>query len=139
MKINWDDLPPEAQWVAQDWIGYWYWYENEPVLREDLIAWLRNSGEYGRIYDADIHVCCDYRHSLKKRPKTKHDNGSTVKITDIPRYALGIQYTKTGASEGYGVPAIIQSEDGEYVKYTDYIELLNAFNQYVIRQKNNGA
>lgn len=133
MQINWDDLPPEAQYVAQDWIGHWHWFENEPVLREDLVVWRSTSGEFHRIYDMDERFYCDYKRSLKKRPKNKYDNGPTVKITAVPRYSLGIQYIKTGASEGYGAPAIIESEDGEYVKLDDYIELLNAFNQYVSR------
>lgn len=54
---------------------------------------------------------------------------------NIPRYSLGRQYVKTGSSKGYGIPAIIQSEAGQYVKYSDYLELLDAFNQYVKRKE----
>lgn len=74
----------------------------------------------------------DYQNTLQQRPANSHDVLRKKNI-DIPRYDMGIQYIKTSASEGYGVPAIIQSNDGEYVKLDDYIELLNAFNQYVSR------
>lgn len=55
--------------------------------------------------------------------------------TNIPRYSLGRQYVKTSLDKGYGVPAIIPNEAGQYVKYSDYLELLDAFNKYVKRKE----
>ena len=135
MQINWDELPPEAQWVAQERSGSWYWFKTKPFLYErptDLILIWVAPPTLGVPFIIGTTFNVDYQNTLQQRPANSHDVLRKKNI-DIPRYDMGIQYIKTSASEGYGAPAIIESEDGEYVKLDDYIELLNAFNQYVSR------
>lgn len=34
MKPDWKDAPNWANWLAMDKDGEWWWFENEPELRE---------------------------------------------------------------------------------------------------------
>lgn len=61
MKLNWDDAPEWARFLAMDEDGEWYWYENEPII--GLTGWARKDGKAA--YAGESH----WRHSLKTRPE----------------------------------------------------------------------
>ena len=42
-RPNWNDAPDWAQFVAMDKGGSWWWYENEPKLRNGV--WICESGD----------------------------------------------------------------------------------------------
>lgn len=42
-KPDWKDAPEWANWLAQDGVGYWYWYEQEPVTVDNQL-WISPSG-----------------------------------------------------------------------------------------------
>ena len=33
MKPSWDEAPEWANWLAMDDAGYWFWYQEKPILR----------------------------------------------------------------------------------------------------------
>ncbi len=62
--INWDDLPDNANWVAMDRSGVWYWYESVP--REGKNCWWpRGVGGTDAFCSAP---CDDWTKSLQSRP-----------------------------------------------------------------------
>ena len=49
----WKDAPLWAQWLARDFDGEWYWYENKPILSNRGV-YLPNGGE-----SAYTGICCN--------------------------------------------------------------------------------
>lgn len=39
MKPSWNDAPDWAKYLAQDFNGDWYWFENEPQTDSDWREW----------------------------------------------------------------------------------------------------
>ena len=37
MKPDWKDAPEWAMWLAMDEDGEWWWYEDEPFLRNNFV------------------------------------------------------------------------------------------------------
>lgn len=38
-KPDWKDAPPEAEFLAQDERGTWFWYGVRPILKKDAGVW----------------------------------------------------------------------------------------------------
>lgn len=61
MKPDWKDAPAWAQYLAQDFNGEWFWYENKPYMG-DMSDWVINGG---RCYRAGVS---DYEYPPEPRP-----------------------------------------------------------------------
>jgi hypothetical protein len=46
-RIDWENAPEWANWLAQDHDGGWWWFENKPSLGTH--CWNRTTGKYARI------------------------------------------------------------------------------------------
>lgn len=47
MKPYWKDAPEWAQWLASDFDGQWYWYQNQPSLDYGgAFYWAKEGGQY---------------------------------------------------------------------------------------------
>lgn len=51
IKVNWDNLPKEANYVAMDSCGLWMWYTHKPILLPGRDHWSMNSD------DSDENQC----------------------------------------------------------------------------------
>jgi len=54
VKIDWDALPSEAQWVSMDANGKWYWYKegDRPTIVPGARVW-RCYENYEEVYRGD--------------------------------------------------------------------------------------
>jgi hypothetical protein len=68
MEINWDEIPCDLDWVAQDGDGYINAYSHEPVPHEKYPMWLRNKGEVCAIYGKHAHNR-NWRQTKSQRPE----------------------------------------------------------------------
>ncbi|MCE5317856.1 MAG: hypothetical protein LLG04_10950 [Parachlamydia sp.] len=60
MKPDWKDAPSWANYLAQDEVGLWFWYEEEPNLGR--ISWSISGGRHCVVRYGD------WRDSLEERP-----------------------------------------------------------------------
>ncbi len=63
--VDWNALPAEAQWVAMDAHGAWFWYKRAPVISNRTFTW------QPRDFDCDVFEgppCDDWTKSLQPRP-----------------------------------------------------------------------
>jgi hypothetical protein len=61
MKPDWKDSPSWARYLAQDYAGTWYWYDNYPIARTS--EWL-SKGKCCRA----IAPNPNWRKTLEERP-----------------------------------------------------------------------
>lgn len=62
MKVNWDEAPEWANWVAQDEDGEWWWFEDKPNF--DDTFWAVADGKCELVEDSAL----DWKTTLEKRP-----------------------------------------------------------------------
>jgi len=62
---DWASAPDWANFLAMDADGYWFWYENIPVKKNDY--WYTRSGSVERCYQ----VPGFWGNSLQRRPQNK--------------------------------------------------------------------
>ena len=63
-KPEWKDLPEEANYLAQDKSGTWWWYEDKPTFNPDIEIWDTNSG------NGEALKVTNWGDSLQTRPVT---------------------------------------------------------------------
>lgn len=68
MKPKWEDAPEWANYLAVDFDGIWWWFENEPYNEDDSIngdggIWIPRGG---MVEQAELSI--DWEDSLEKRP-----------------------------------------------------------------------
>lgn len=44
-KPTWAEAPHWANWLAQDYVGAWFWYSHPPVPDEEYRAWAASDPE----------------------------------------------------------------------------------------------
>jgi hypothetical protein len=57
---SWDDAPEWANWLAQDYDGMWWYYENKPI---------KNVGKYGNGGKKSLACNKNWQQTLQHRPK----------------------------------------------------------------------
>jgi len=67
MKPQWKDAPDWANWLAQDYNGQWFWYENEPIMKN--IQWWPANGAV----DSSTPDNPNWQETLEERPKDRRD------------------------------------------------------------------
>ena len=50
MKPDWKDAPEWANWLAMDGDRMWYWYEDEPCIRNIDDTWIAQKGKYEAVH-----------------------------------------------------------------------------------------
>lgn len=56
------------------------------------------------------------------------------KVKAVRRYAFGTHYVKTAPGQGYGIPAIVLSKSGEFVKHSDYERLKKKYETLLLNK-----
>ena len=64
MKLDWKNAPEWAKFLAMDENHGWYWYENEPELRNSL--W---RATHGKCIPVGFFTVVDHRKTLEQRPE----------------------------------------------------------------------
>ena len=67
-KPDWKDAPAWAQWLACDYDGNWYWYEEKPDNVNHEYCWSMRDGsifEYAGCTNGVI--CRNWKETLEKR------------------------------------------------------------------------
>lgn len=65
-KPSWDDAPEWANWLAQDEIGDWFWYERKPENADDDEFWF---SDYDFELASDGEENPSWRNTLETRPQ----------------------------------------------------------------------
>ncbi|WP_169295696.1 hypothetical protein [Advenella sp. EE-W14] len=56
------------------------------------------------------------------------------KTKTVKRYAFGTHYVNTAPGQGYGIPAIVLSKSGEFVKHSDYERLKKKYETLLLNK-----
>lgn len=76
-RPEWKDAPDWAMYTAMDRDGEWYWYENEPIPRDDF--WEVSEGKCRMAYEPS-----HWTETLESRPEADPKNKSGVVIPPPP-------------------------------------------------------
>lgn len=56
------------------------------------------------------------------------------KVKTVKRYAFGTHYVKTAPGQGFGIPAMVLSKSGEFVKHSDYERLKKKYETLLLKK-----
>ena len=72
-KPSWDDAPVWANWLAQDFNGDWWWYEDKPINDGIIHGFWGGVGAGKKIEEAtpllSSNTADDWRSTLEPRPE----------------------------------------------------------------------
>lgn len=66
MKTDWKKAPEQANWLAMDQSGDWYWYANKPLMNFEYNSWRTSGGMFWQAHSLKTNV--DWKQSLEARP-----------------------------------------------------------------------
>jgi len=101
-KLNWNDAPEWAEWLAQDARGGWYWYKNKPFINEDINMWNVNDPNWQRVNWCEPNP--NWRNTLESRSEPQVPNEETRaectpeerKFLDLVKHASMVKAAEAG-------------------------------------------
>ena len=133
-KPSWDDAPEWANWIAQDYNGEWYFFEDKPPIKCDVA--FANSVDDMCLFASKGEVIGRWQDTLEEDPTKASEPftpevGGTYFLGNKPGYDLSYGHDIIGesvqlkaiwkTSNGYNVGAV-EHESAGYVFMLDMLE-----------------